>query len=150
LDPSTYDPAHVLVRLADPGVAAGTVLATGVTVSASYSLVPGLYKADLSSGVSVPQALAELQADPRVLEAEPDSLLVTEATPNDPGFGTLYGLNNTGQSVGGTAGIAGDDIHAVSAWNVTTGSYKTVVSVMDTGIDYDHPDLYRNIWINQA
>jgi len=67
-------------------------------------------------------------------------------SPNDPGFGSQWDLNNTGQS-GGTAGA---DIHATQAWRSTTGSAKTVVAVIDTGVDYNHPDLYQNIWINQA
>ena len=51
LDPSTYDPAHVLVRLSDLGVAAGEQLAPGVTVSQRYELVPGLYKIDLAKTI---------------------------------------------------------------------------------------------------
>src|SRR5437660_525499 len=66
-------------------------------------------------------------------------------SPNDPSFGSQWDLNNTGQG-GGTPGA---DIHATQAWSVTTGSAKTVVAVIDTGVDYNHPDLYQNIWINQ-
>lgn len=66
--------------------------------------------------------------------------------PNDPRFGEMYGLNNTG----GTGKTADADIDAPEAWDVTTGSLKTVVAIVDTGIDYRHVDLFKNIWINQA
>ena len=68
------------------------------------------------------------------------------SVPNDPRFGEMWGLRNTGQE----GGAAGADIKATSAWDVTRGSTKTIVSVMDTGIDYTHPDLYLNIWLNQG
>jgi subtilisin family serine protease len=71
---------------------------------------------------------------------------VAAVAPNDPSFGYQWDLRNTGQS-GGTPGA---DIHATQAWSVTTGSHATIVAVIDTGVDYDHPDLYQNIWINQA
>jgi subtilisin family serine protease len=61
-------------------------------------------------------------------------------TPNDPEFndGNLWGLS-------GTYGV-----NAPGAWDVTTGSPATVtIADIDTGADYDHPDLYQNIWINQ-
>ncbi len=59
--------------------------------------------------------------------------------PNDPFYlsNTLYGLS-------GTYGI-----QATTAWDTTTGSTKVTVAVIDTGIDFDHPDLYKNIWVNQ-
>src|SRR5262245_16847536 len=55
-------------------------------------------------------------------------------TPNDPKFGQLYGLQK---------------ISAEQAWDISTGSTKVVVADIDTGIDYTHPDLYKNVWINQ-
>ena len=62
------------------------------------------------------------------------------ATPNDPQYasGNLWGLSGP------------NGIQAPAAWNVTTGSPSTVtIADIDTGADYDHPDLYQNIWINQ-
>ena len=64
--------------------------------------------------------------------------------PNDPLFSRLYALRNTGQ----TGGPVGADIDATAAWNVTTGSQAVFVGVIDTGIDYTHPDLAANIWTN--
>jgi serine protease len=67
-------------------------------------------------------------------------------TPNDTRFGQMWGLNNTGQVVSGQTGVPGADISAVQAWDVSTGSTSVVVGVIDTGVDYNHPDLAANIW----
>jgi subtilisin family serine protease/subtilisin-like proprotein convertase family protein len=92
------------------------------------------------------------RTSPLTLEQLEDRTLLstTPATsavvPNDPQFSTQYALQNTGQN-GGTPGA---DIHAAEAWSVTTGSRAVSVAVTDTGIDYNHPDLYQNIWLNDA
>lgn len=78
--------------------------------------------------------------------AELNYVFRTQLTPNDTRFGELWGLNNTGQTVGGQTGVAGADISAVQAWDVSTGSSSIVVGVIDTGVDYNHPDLAANIW----
>ncbi len=67
------------------------------------------------------------------LEALEARVLLT-TIPNDAYYAYEWGLRNTA---------------ATSAWDVTTGSAATVVADIDTGIDYTHPDLYQNIWINQ-
>src|SRR5437588_47189 len=38
------------------------------------------------------------------------------------------------------------DIDAVPAWDAARGSRNTVVGIVDTGIDYTHPDLAANVW----
>ena len=73
---------------------------------------------------------------------EPNFLFRAEQTPNDPKYtdGTLWGFNSADDQ----------DIDAPEAWNATTGSQGGIVGVIDTGVDVTHPDLYQNIWINQA
>lgn len=66
------------------------------------------------------------------------------STPNDPGFGDMWALENTGQS----GGVPGADIDARPAWDITTGDQNVVIGVIDSGVDYTHPDLVGNMWVN--
>jgi subtilisin family serine protease len=143
VDPRSYEPGDILVRFRD---GAATLPVAGTQLGAAFALVPGLRKIQLAAGVSPDVALAGYRANPQVLYAEPDYRLQAQQTPNDPQFASQWDLNNTGQ----TGGTAGDDIDAPLAWDTTTGSGRTTVAVIDTGVDYRHPDLYPNIWINQA
>src|SRR5436190_2885869 len=88
-----------------------------------------------------------LDRDANIEYVEPNYIVHLEATPNDPQYWSLWGLKNTGQVVG-SAGIAGSDIRAESAWNITTGSASIVVGGVDSGIDYTHSDLAANVWSN--
>ncbi|MCD6353891.1 MAG: S8 family serine peptidase, partial [Proteobacteria bacterium] len=94
--------------------------------------------------ISMEEALAELRKNPRVEFAEPNYRRYLHRTPNDPMFDSQWHLENTGQS-GGTSGA---DIEAATAWNRTTGSSRVVVAVLDSGIEYTHPDLEGNMWKN--
>jgi subtilisin family serine protease len=90
--------------------------------------------------------MQDLAARGGVEYAEPNYLLYPDARPNDPLFGSQYALENTGQIIGGTVGVPGADIGAVQAWDISTGSRANVVAVVDTGINYQHPDLVDNVW----
>ena len=81
---------------------------------------------------------------PDVMYAEPNYRVYALIVPNDPDFSRLWGLHNTGQ----TGGKNDADIDAPEAWDKTTGRKEILVAIIDTGIDYNHPDLANNIWTN--
>jgi thermitase len=90
-----------------------------------------------------PAAVARrLNRSALVAYAEPNYILRTQATPNDPLFSQLYGLHNTGQ----TGGTSDADIDAPEGWDAAglgafpaSGGVK--IGIVDTGIDQTHPDL---------
>lgn len=99
-----------------------------------------------AAGLDLKRAIAALRQDPAVRIAEPDYTVHAAFAPNDPFFPQLWGLHNTGQ----TGGSPDADIDAAEAWDVTRGDASVVVAVIDTGVDYNHPDLAANMWTNSA
>jgi len=85
----------------------------------------------LHENADVMDSIEVLTRKDEVVYAEPNYLIETSGIPNDPGYGSLWAM---------------DKIDAPKAWNMTTGSDEIVVPVIDTGIDYNHPDLRDNIW----
>lgn len=69
-------------------------------------------------------------------------------TPSDRLFSKLWGLHNTGSN--SANGVAGADLNMLKAWDVEEGSKDVLIAVIDTGIDYNHPDLKDQMWINEA
>ncbi|HWX21392.1 MAG TPA: S8 family serine peptidase [Candidatus Binatia bacterium] len=94
--------------------------------------------------------IAELSRDPAVEAAEPNYLRwVSVRLPNDPLFPQLWALQNKGQAVNGAAGTSGDDLKFVPAWGLARPtSNQVVVAVVDSGVDYTHPDLTASMWTN--
>lgn len=108
--------------------------------------LPDTSVVDLPADLPVQAAAQRYEAYPEVEYAEPNFFVYpTQVTPNDPGYSELYGLHNTGQ----TGGTMDADIDAPEAWSVETGEPGTLIAVIDTGVDVEHPDLKGNIWVNE-
>src|SRR5215217_6384095 len=103
---------------------------------------------DLPPELPVGEAVQRYEASPDVEYAEPNFLIFPTKTPNDTHFNKLWGLHNTGQTIGSRAGTADADIDAKEAWDTSTGTPDTVVAVIDEGMDINHPDLRNSIWRN--
>lgn len=137
-----YDPAHVLVQL-NPGADA-SVLPSGALIVDTISAESNLFLVSQPVGWDVEKMLSALEDNPFVSLSQPDYEVSIEQVPDDESFGLQWDMLNIGQG----GGLAGADMHATAAWDTTTGSGGTIVAVIDTGIDYTHPDLAPNMWIN--
>ncbi|MBC8377697.1 MAG: S8 family serine peptidase, partial [Planctomycetes bacterium] len=117
----------------------------GAEIKRHYSLVPGLKLVTLPDEITVEQALVDYSTLDGVQYVQPNYEVNTNQTiPNDSYFADLWGMHNTGQA----GGMVNADINAPEAWDISTGSEDVIVAVIDTGIDYGHPDLIDNTWIN--
>lgn len=107
----------------------------------------GVEKVQLASGRDALTEVLQLLLNPQVQFAEPNFLVTKEdVTPNDPQFVSQWALQNSGQD----GGQFGSDVRARRAWDKTTGAPSTVIAVIDTGIDFTHPDLINNRWTNPS
>jgi len=147
----------------------------GIEIKKELNLLAGQYLLLKSEAKSTSTLIQELSDMPEVAFAEPnfiysaiasensvESMLtgtlsqkMTDAAPRDPLYGKLWGLSNTGTNEpdrngnsSGSQGMAGADVAAEAAWAISEGSKNVVIAVIDTGIDYNHPDLKNNIWTN--
>ena len=81
----------------------------------------------------VVEAVNLLSRLPNIEKAEPDFIVTADVVPNDPSYHKLYGM---------------DKISAPQAWDENIDCSSVVVAVIDTGVDYNHPELASNIWTN--
>ncbi len=143
--PADFSANSLIIQLPDgakPDYSVGAY-APGLKLAKAYPLVPGMYQANLT-GQKLVQTLDALKANSRVQLVQPDAKITAQMIPNDSRFSELWAMNNSGQTGGGFDA----DIDAAEAWDKATGTGQTVVAVIDTGVDYTHPDLKDNIWTN--
>lgn len=67
---------------------------------------------------------------------------------DDPMLSSQWHYINTGDPTISSRALAGADINAEAAWKIECGSSDIIVAVIDEGVDYTHPDLADNMWVN--
>lgn len=84
----------------------------------------------------------------KVAWAEPNFIMqvAKSYTPNDNFFTDQWHLDNNGQFGGSTNA----DVRATGAWDISLGNPNIVIAVIDDGVQWDHPDLLDNIFINSG
>lgn len=138
--------ADISANVQQEEAAAHVDLARGVG-SAGWTLLH-------SSAYDVTTLMSMFTGAASVVHVEPDWVYHTTAVypppnsvvPDDPQFPNQWGMDNTGQQECGQTGTPGADIGAKYAWYISRDSGTNVVGVLDTGIDYNHPDLAANVW----
>ncbi|MCG3149925.1 MAG: hypothetical protein PCFJNLEI_03392 [Verrucomicrobiae bacterium] len=98
-----------------------------------FNRLGGLQVIQLPRGMTVEKALAHYRKLGLFEYVQPDYVRRIAATPNDPSFGSLYGMLQ---------------IACTNAWDIRTDATNIIVAVIDTGIRYDHEDLISNLWSN--
>lgn len=98
----------------------------------------GLSLVKLPKGKKVAQAMADFAMSSQVAIVQPNYIKYLCAIPDDPYFDRQWGLQNSGAHTG----LIDADIDATDAWDIETGDGNSVVAaVLDTGVNYFHPDL---------
>lgn len=103
-------------------------------------LIHGCMPVRSPAGMSRETVRRLLETDSRIARVEPDCRVEAVGIPDDPFFPRQWSLFNSVNP--------GVDIRAVEAWGLHQGTRRIILAVIDTGIDYLHPDLAANMWRN--
>ena len=131
-----------------PSLQAFDNLGSGLQIRTARALVPyhasidqngddplgSIFLLELAPGSDVLHAAQSFSNNAAVEWAEPDYLAYpTSTTPNDPLFSQQWGLSQ---------------IQAPAAWDLSTGSSAVSIALLDSGLQFNHPDLSGKLWIN--
>ena len=145
----------LLIKLADrPGLskqnaAAGVAIVDEILAEAPISQIEPVFSerphnsvtpdlrrwisVEFSKMVDLEYYSRQLSQSRNVAHVQPNRRYPLHYIPNDSLYNEQYALRK---------------IYAAEAWDVTQGSKDVLVAIIDTGIDYTHPDLRDNIWLN--
>lgn len=153
-----YVPGELLVKF-KPGVArwlkAQAIEGRG-NIRIDELTPNGYLRVKLQSGIGVAEGAAAYTADPNIESAQPNYVYPFLALPNDPRFGQLWALKNTGQTIAGATyalnnpGVVGRDMDMETAWDYVEDCSSVIVAVVDSGVNYLHQDLAANMWDGTA
>src|SRR5262249_11754707 len=130
LNQPAHHPSRVLVRFRG-----GPALLPGSGAAHAFAADRNLFLVENPPGLSVAEVVARYRANPAIVYAEPDYVLQVINTPTDPLWGQQWDMVK---------------ISAPAAWDTQTSSSDVIVAVIDTGVDYTHPDVQANLWTNPS
>ena len=107
----------------------------------------------LEHGKDIESAISQYENMPNVEYAQPNYIYRAMSTvPNDTYYSNLWGLKNTGQTIANPSyntnnpGTFGMDMDMELAWDHVNDCDSVILAVLDSGINYNHEDLYGNMW----
>jgi subtilisin family serine protease len=94
-----------------------------------------LYRLVLEQNQSLSKVIKEYQTNDNIVWAQPNYIYQKNELPNDPLLSEQTNLSL---------------INMPNSWSQTSTTPPVIIAVIDTGIDYNHPDLKNQIWTNDA
>lgn len=105
----------------------------GLAASAEENRLARVYQLTLPESADLDAVRTELLQNPRIRDVHILHAMPVAATPNDPDFTSQWHRTK---------------LQLESAWDLGTGSDSVIIAIIDTGVNYLHPDLIGNIWVN--
>ena len=100
-----------------------------------YSGISRIYTLNFSADKDVKAVARELAKSDLIEYAEPIPIYYLDVNPDDPLFKQQNHLSQ---------------IKAPQAWDTVKGDSSVIIAIIDSGTDWEHPDLRDNIWTNEA